>query len=72
MDTIEFYDGDSRHPMAVMQSSMVPPIGAKISIRKKTWEVMAVTFALDHLDEPVERAMRANVSLRAAQSPGNS
>ncbi len=67
MDVIEFYDGDAKYALAIVPSSMPPPDGAKISIRGKTWEVIGVTYALDHADEPDQRGMRANVSLRATQ-----
>jgi hypothetical protein len=62
-DRIEFYAGDSL--IASVASSMVPPIKAKISIAKKVFEVIRVTYALDHTNEPAERGMRANVDLRA-------
>lgn len=58
---IEFYDGDA--PLAVVVSSMVPPVGSSISIRGKTWEVTRVTYALDYADLPLERGMRANVDV---------
>lgn len=62
-DRIEFYDGDKI--VATVESSMIPQIGSKISIRKKTWEVTHVTFALDHADEARERMMRCNVDIKA-------
>jgi hypothetical protein len=68
-DVIEFYDGDTM--VASVKSSMVPPVGAKISIRGKTWTVMRVTYALDHADDPQGKGMRANVDLKsAAQAKG--
>jgi hypothetical protein len=45
-------------------SSMVPPVGAKISIRKVVWVVQRVTYALDHADEMHERGMRANIDVK--------
>ena len=60
-DSVEFYDG--KHLIAQAWSSMVPPAGAKISIRKEVWKVQRVTFALDHADEMHERGMRANVDV---------
>ena len=44
---------------------MVPPVGSMINIRKKTYEVVSVTFALDHADDPMQTGMRANVKLKA-------
>ena len=64
-DSVEFYDG--KQMIAQAWSSMVPPIGAKISIRKEVWTVRKVAYALDHADGIQERGMRANVDLvRAA------
>ena len=63
-DVIEFYDGDTM--VAYVKSSMVPPVGAKINIRKQTWEVVRVTYALDHADDPQGKSMRANVDLKHA------
>ncbi len=60
-DAIEFYDG--KNLISRVRSSMVPPVGAKISIRKQVWSVLRVTYALDHADEVHERGMRANVDL---------
>ena len=62
-DKIEYYDGD--RIVASVESSMVPTVGSRISIRKKTWSVVRVTFALDHADEPMEKGMRANVEIEA-------
>ena len=62
---IEFYDGDTM--VAYVKSSMVPPVGAKINIRKQTWEVVRVTYAL--LITPTTRKARAcekNVDLKHA------
>ncbi len=63
-DVVEFYDGDAM--VAVVKSSMVPPVGARISIRGKTWAVVRVTYALDHADDPQGKGMRANVDLKPA------
>lgn len=62
-DRIEYYDGD--RIVASVESSMVPTVGSRISIRKETWAVVRVTFALDHADEPMEKVMRANVDIEA-------
>jgi len=60
-DEINFYHGDTL--MHVVKSSMVPPIGGKISIKKKTWVVTGVTYALDYSDNIHESFMRANVDI---------
>jgi hypothetical protein len=58
---VEFYDGDSI--VSRVNSTMVPTVGSKISIRKEVWTVVNVTYALDYADKVFERQMRANVSL---------
>ena len=60
-DSVEFYDG--QHLLSQTWSSMVPPVGAKISIRGKVWTVQRVTYALDYADKMHERGMRANVDV---------
>ena len=62
-DMIEFYEG--KEYVAVAYGSMVPPVGSLISIRKKTWRVVRVTYALDNADESPGKMMRANVDLEA-------
>lgn len=67
LGAIEFYDADGKpgHDLiAVAESSMVPPVGSKISIRKQRWEVISVTYALDDADDSLLTRMRANVDLR--------
>lgn len=59
---LEFYDGNRME--ASVESSMVPPVGAKISIRKKVWKVTGVTYALDHAGRIGEEAMRANIDIQ--------
>jgi len=62
-DIIEFYCGDRM--VAIVSSSMVPPVESLISIRAKTYTVLSVTYALDHADKGSERRMRANIDLEA-------
>ena len=66
MDKIEFYDEDSDNIIKMVDSLMVPPVGAKISIRNETWIVTNVTYAIDKFDKPFESTMRACVDLRRA------
>lgn len=61
MDSVEFYDGEQL--IAQAWSSMVLPVGSKISIRKEVWIVQRVTYALDYADDIHKRGMRANVAL---------
>lgn len=61
-DTMEFYYDNS--VVASIKSSMAPRPGDRISIRKQTWLVDRVTFALDYAEgPPSERVMRCNVEL---------
>lgn len=60
-DSVEFYDG--YHLVAQAWSSMVPPVGAKISIRNEGWTVRRVAYALARADEMHERGMRAYVDV---------
>lgn len=60
-DNIEFYcDGKM---VATVKSSFIMECGHLVSIRKKTYKVRSVTFALDNTDDRVLRAMRMNVDL---------
>lgn len=63
-DVIEFYDGAVL--VAYVKSSMVPPVGSKISIKKKVWSVVAVTYAVDYAESLHCKGMRANVDLKPA------
>lgn len=64
-DVIEFYNEESGGMLTSIKSSIVPRPGDLISVNKETWEVAAVTFAVDYSDMPFsERKMRANIDLR--------
>lgn len=61
-DRIEFYAAGKM--IASVSSSMVPEIGRFINIRRQTWKVKSVTYALDNIDAKFDRPrMRANVDL---------
>jgi len=61
MARIEFYDGSAEHPFAHVNSDAVPRDKELINIRKQTWAVVCVTWALDsNSPDP----LRANVDLR--------
>jgi hypothetical protein len=49
--------------IASVHSSMVPTVGARINIRRKTYKVRYVSYALDHADDFTLRRMRASVDL---------
>jgi hypothetical protein len=61
MDTLEFYSGSQL--LGRVQSSFVPLIGQAVSIRRQTWWVTGVTFALDHADEAELKSLRCNVDV---------
>lgn len=63
---IEFYEGDAKYPFAHVRSSGVPREGEYISIRKETWLVSRVTWALDQ-PEGSQATLRANVELVRAR-----
>lgn len=70
-DTIDFYNAHGepgRNLVAAVKSSIVPPVGAYISIRGETWWVVRITYALDHADDMATSMMRANVELRRADA----
>lgn len=65
-DLIEFCEIGKKGAIAACNSSIIPPVGALISIRKKAWKVIRVTYALDFADrEMSERIVRANVEIEA-------
>ena len=60
-DRVEYYSENGM--VASVESAMVPAAGTFISIKNKVWLVDSVAYALDHSDDPRQRAMRANVEL---------
>lgn len=62
-DTIEFYI-EGGVPIATVPSSMPPLVGQQINIRRVTYTVTGVTFALDAADDFEAKHMRANVDLK--------
>ena len=62
-DSIEFYNEETKNLVAAVYSGMVPTVKSFISIRKQTWEVVSVTYALDAADDYSIIRIRANVNL---------
>ena len=63
---LEFYDGDNL--VVGVESAMVPHVNSLISIRAETWEVVSVTYAVDHAGgKRAERTMRANIDIVRAE-----
>lgn len=64
MAKIELYEGNAEKHMAVLDDGAVPRVGEFINIRKVTWRVVRVTWAVDDADGPWGSAkLRANVEL---------
>lgn len=61
-DRVEYYNGDAKHPMVSIESSIVPTVGSFVSIEKVTWIVKSVTFAVDY-SASAHKEHRANVTL---------
>ena len=59
-DVLEIYLEGTDRLIAVVNTSMIPPDGSIISIRKENWKVIYSTFAIDSYDIPAERKMRCN------------
>lgn len=66
MTQVEFYLGDSERHIAVVRSGAVPRQGEFVNIRKVTYEVELVTWAVDHPSNETPQ-LRANVVLRTPQ-----
>lgn len=64
MTVIEFYDKKTGKIVTSVDSSMVPPPGALMSIAGTEWKVLRTTYAVDYSGMPRrDRIMRANVDL---------
>jgi hypothetical protein len=63
MAKIEFYVGDAQQHIAVLDDGAVPREGEFISIRKVTYRVRRVTWAVDDADKIPGAKLRANVEL---------
>jgi hypothetical protein len=66
MAKIEFYIGSADKHIAVLDDGAVPREGELVSIRKQTYKVERVTWAVDHADDIVESKLRANIELSAS------
>lgn len=64
MAKIEFYIGDGSGHIAALEDSAVPREGEAINIRKKTYDVEAVTWAVDFAADFPGAKLRANVILK--------
>ena len=61
MARIEFYLGDADCHIAVVDDGAVPREGEMINVRKTTYKVLRVTWAVDDADRSPQ--LRANVEL---------
>lgn len=65
---VEFHDVDGGGLLCrVRGTSIVPPVKSFVSIRKKTWRVKAVCYAVDDASDPPLTRIRAIVDLKAAR-----
>jgi hypothetical protein len=60
---IEFYYGSSDRRMAVIDDGAVPRLGEFVNIRKITWLVRRVTWAVDNANDVTRATLRAHVEL---------
>jgi hypothetical protein len=62
---IEFYKsyGDQGGLAALNNVNAVPDKGEMINIRGVTYKVVKRAWAVDHADNPLEQALRANIDL---------
>jgi hypothetical protein len=63
MAKVEFYVADAEKHLAVLDDDAVPRAGEYINIRKKTYIVRRVTWAIDQADQLGTTRLRANVVL---------
>lgn len=63
MAKIEFYVGDAAKHIAVLDDSAVPREGEMINIAWVTYQILRVTWAVDHADRVQGAILRANVVL---------
>lgn len=64
MAIIEFYIGDAAKYLVSIEDGAVPRSGEFINIKNKTYEVVYVTWAVDHADNDLKKSLRANVELK--------
>ena len=67
MAKVEFYIGRADKHIAVVDADVVPRAGEFVNIRKRTYRVLRVTWAVDDADAPAfSGTLRANVELERA------
>jgi hypothetical protein len=68
MAKLEFYVGSAEKHIAVLDDGAVPRSGEIVSIRKRTYMVRRVTWAVDHDADAFYGKLRANVELEEPQA----
>lgn len=63
MAKIEFYLGSEPRALAFADDGAVPRAGEFVSIRRVTYQVSRVTWAVDNADDVMHSTLRANVEL---------
>lgn len=67
MAAVEFYQYGGALIAAVDDATAVPRAGELVSIEKRTWKVIAVTWAVDQPGGALRPRLRANVEMDLAQ-----
>lgn len=65
MTKLEFYLGNADKHLTVLDAESVPRSGEYVNIRKRTFRVVRVTWAVDHADDWSQAKLRANIELEA-------
>jgi hypothetical protein len=63
---VEFFHPDKAMPFLSLEASFYPFVGALISIRKVTYKVLHVDFAVDYADDYQQQRLRASVIVEPA------
>lgn len=59
----EFYDGNNQSPFVRFEGTPSFVVGQLVNVRKENWEVVGISWSVDHFDAPRLRHLRQNVIL---------
>lgn len=65
-DTVEFFVANSQRPFLIVDSHFTPDEGELISVKGKTYKVIARSFSVDYSQTP-QQCMRCNLIVEAAK-----
>lgn len=60
-DCVEFYLDDRL--LASIRTSIIPPVGSLINIRKIVYKINRISYAIDHVESFSERLIRCNIDI---------